>query len=48
MHSSGINSATLHYKNSTDSTFLTLNMTNISADQWAADIPAQALGSTTD
>ena len=31
-----------------DSTFLTLNMTNISADQWAVDIPAQALGSTTD
>ena len=48
MHSSGISNATLHYKSSMDSTFLTLNMTNISANQWAADIPAQALGSTTE
>ena len=48
MHSSGISSATLNYKSSIDSTFLTLNMTNISGNQWAADIPAQAIGSTTE
>jgi hypothetical protein len=46
MHASGISAATLHYKSSIDSTFLTLNMTNISSNQWAADIPAQTLGST--
>ena len=46
MHASGISSATLHYKSSIDSTFLTLNMTNVSSNQWAADIPAQTLGST--
>ena len=46
MHASGISAATLHYKSSIDSTFLTLNMTNVSSNQWAADIPAQTLGST--
>ena len=46
MHSSGITGATLHYKNAIDSNFSNVAMTNISANQWAGDIPSQSLGNT--
>jgi agmatine deiminase len=46
MHRSGILSATLNFKKVTDSSFSSISMTNISGNQWAGDIPAQAAGSS--
>ena len=46
MHRSGILSATLNFKKETDSSFSSISMTNISGNQWAGDIPAQAAGSS--
>ncbi len=45
MHRSGIENANLHYKTYVGSDFITIPMTNISQDNWSAQIPAQNMGS---
>ena len=45
MHKSGILNATLYFKTETDSSFSSISMTNISGNQWSADIPTQQAGS---
>ena len=45
MHRSGIENVNLHYKNTVDSNFIMIPMTNISEDNWSAQIPTQNMGS---
>ncbi len=46
MHRSGIASAAVFYKNDLSASFSSLPMTNVSGDNWSANIPAQSAGNT--
>lgn len=43
-HKTGIANATLYYKTSLAGTYTSVSMTNVSGDDWSANIPAQAVG----